>query len=70
MINPDWVTLIKSRGFESDDLKTYMRFTVIASDVLVMISGAFALASRVPNFSKVNTVQFSFPFLFFCRQIY
>ena len=55
-INPDWVALIKSRGFESDDLKIFMRFTVIVSDLLIMISGAFALASRIPNFSKVNTL--------------
>lgn len=56
-INPDWVALIKSRGFESDDLKIFMRFTVIVSDLLIMISGAFALASRIPNFSKVTALQ-------------
>lgn len=54
MINPDWVALIKSRGYESDDLKTFMRFTVIVSDLLIMISGSFALASKIPNFSKVK----------------
>ena len=52
-INHDWVALIKSRGYESDDLKTFMRATVIISDLLIMISGPFALASKIPNFSKV-----------------
>ena len=52
-INPQWVELIKSRGFESDDLKTFMRFTVLFSDVLIMISGSFLLSSKIPNFTKV-----------------
>lgn len=52
-INPDWIALIKSRGYESDDLKTFMRTTSIVSDILIMISGSFALASKIPNFSKV-----------------
>ena len=64
-INPEWVTLIKSRGFESDDLKTFMRLTVICSDLLVMISGAFALAASIPNFSKVCKLEASCRFLFY-----
>jgi hypothetical protein len=47
------VSLIKSRGYESDDLKTFMRMTAIVSDLLIMISGSFALVSKLPKFSKV-----------------
>lgn len=50
--NPDWVALITSRGLETDDLKTFMRATVIVSDLLFMISGAFALARKIPGFSR------------------
>jgi hypothetical protein len=52
-INPLWVELIKSRGFESEDLKVFMRLTAIASDLLIMISGAFLLSRKIPNFTKV-----------------
>ncbi len=54
LINPDWIALISSRGLETDDLKTFMRFTVLVSDLLFMISGAFALARRIPGFSRAH----------------
>lgn len=37
LINPDWFALNASRGLESNDLKTYMRFTVILSEVIFYI---------------------------------
>lgn len=36
-INQDWFVLDSSSGLETDDLKTYMRFTVILSEILFYI---------------------------------
>ncbi|TDL22242.1 hypothetical protein BD410DRAFT_272741 [Rickenella mellea] len=36
-INPEWFALDKSRGIESPTSKVYMRFTVLASDLLVYV---------------------------------
>ncbi|QLQ82206.1 hypothetical protein HG537_0G04610 [Torulaspora globosa] len=36
-IKPEWFRLNESRGFESSDLKTFMRFTVILSEALFYI---------------------------------
>lgn len=53
-IDKDWVALVSSRGLETDDLKTFMRFTVVVSDLVFMISGAFAIAQRIPGFSRAH----------------
>lgn len=36
-INPDYVALYKSRGFESEEHKLFMRYTVLLADILVYI---------------------------------
>ena len=42
-INPDWVRLRTSRGFESPTHKAFMRFTVIISELLIYIPAIFAI---------------------------
>ncbi|KAI9344927.1 glycosyl transferase [Obelidium mucronatum] len=43
-INPDWVALDASRGLESPDLKLFMRYTALITDVVINMTaiGAFA----------------------------
>ncbi|XP_041359945.1 dolichyl pyrophosphate Man9GlcNAc2 alpha-1,3-glucosyltransferase-like [Gigantopelta aegis] len=36
-VNPDWVALNKSRGFESEQHKLFMRYSVIIADLVVFI---------------------------------
>ncbi|ODQ77039.1 glycosyltransferase family 57 protein [Babjeviella inositovora NRRL Y-12698] len=43
-INPAWFTLVDSRMFESENLKSYMRYTAIASEVLVYYPAVFGFA--------------------------
>ncbi|XP_018322019.1 probable dolichyl pyrophosphate Man9GlcNAc2 alpha-1,3-glucosyltransferase [Agrilus planipennis] len=42
MINENFVTLHKSRGFENEDHKLFMRFTVLIADLLVFIPSVVA----------------------------
>lgn len=42
-INPEWVALNDSRGYESYHHKIFMRSTVFATDLLIYISALFAL---------------------------
>ncbi|XP_014259676.1 dolichyl pyrophosphate Man9GlcNAc2 alpha-1,3-glucosyltransferase [Cimex lectularius] len=39
-LNPEFVELTKSRGFESPEHKLFMRFTVIVADLLTFMAGA------------------------------
>ena len=41
-LNPDWVALNASRGHESWEHKLYMRYTVLAADVLFYFTAVFA----------------------------
>jgi hypothetical protein len=51
-INPEWMMLHASRGIESDGLKTFMRWTVILSDIFIYIPAAVFFAS----FKKVSSL--------------
>ena len=42
IINPEWVALTESRGHESAGLKSFMRATVLVSDLLVYIPAILA----------------------------
>ena len=56
-INPDWFELDKSRGFESQGLTAFMRFTVIISDFLIFIPSLIAYAHYgVPTGRKIDKV--------------
>ena len=39
-INPDWIMLEKSRGYESYYHKLFMRFSVLTTDILIFFPAA------------------------------
>lgn len=45
-INPSWVALDASRGFEDGPSKTFMRSTVLATDILIYFPAAYGFARR------------------------
>ncbi|XP_023166714.1 probable dolichyl pyrophosphate Man9GlcNAc2 alpha-1,3-glucosyltransferase [Drosophila hydei] len=53
-LNPRYVELNKSRGFESKDHKSYMRFTVLVADALVFIPAILALSVSMDRIYKKN----------------
>lgn len=46
LINPDWFALFSSRGLEDENLKVYMRATVIVSEFLIYIPAAVVFVRR------------------------
>lgn len=44
-INPSWFALDKSRGIESDDIKTFMRLSAIVSELVVYVPACLQLVS-------------------------
>ena len=59
-INPDWVALRQSRGYESYDHKLFMRYSVLAVDVLVYFTAVIAYCrlmyrSREALWERVRT---------------
>lgn len=49
LINPNWFALHSSRGLESPELKAFMRFTVIASQLVVYVPSVwFWIVSCIP----------------------
>ncbi|KAI2808937.1 Glucosyltransferase-like protein [Blomia tropicalis] len=49
LINPEWVELDKSRGYESYHHKIFMRSTVLLSDLLIYISALFCYWKSIDN---------------------
>ncbi|KAK5940684.1 Glucosyltransferase-like protein [Knufia obscura] len=49
LINPEWFALFTSRGYESQDLKVYMRATVIISEYFVYVA---ALIIFIRHYSR------------------
>ncbi|CCH42702.1 alpha-1,3-glucosyltransferase [Wickerhamomyces ciferrii] len=41
LINPEWFVLDLSRGLENQELKSFMRFTVILSEIIIFIPAVF-----------------------------
>lgn len=56
LINPNWFALNASRGLESDDLKTYMRFTVILSEVIFYIPAVIYFTKWVGRHRGVSPI--------------
>ena len=56
-LNPDWVTLNTSRGYESYEHKLFMRYTVLVADVTVFFSAVFACTACVLFRGKSDMVQ-------------
>lgn len=54
IVNPDFVQLITSRGYESYDHKFFMRATVIITDALVYFTSVLLFFSNVYKNSQLN----------------
>ncbi|KAK9477038.1 glycosyl transferase [Lipomyces japonicus] len=50
--NPSWFALDSSRGFEHEDLKSFMRLTVIASDLIVYVPAVTMMIRWKIKFGK------------------
>jgi alpha-1,3-glucosyltransferase len=59
-INPAWVALDQSRGFESADSKYFMRLTALITDLIILVPGIY-LYGRKRN--SLFTVLILFPAL-------
>ena len=46
-LNPDWVALNTSRGYESYEHKLYMRYTVLVADVLIFFTAVLCYVSKL-----------------------
>lgn len=55
-INPNWVALDKSRGYESYNHKFFMRMSVLVTDLLIYFSAALAYVKYSNFFLKPQTV--------------
>lgn len=73
-LNPAWVSLGNSRGFENYDIRLFMRYTVLAMDVLVYFTAALVFSNlvykkkeavweRVSDVEGVKSIEFSNIFL-------
>ena len=56
-LNPDWVTLKTSQGYESSEHKLFMRYTVLVADVAVFFSAVFAYTACVLFRGKSDMVR-------------
>eukprot|EP00056_Hartaetosiga_gracilis_P018507 m.11029 g.11029 ORF g.11029 m.11029 type:complete len:535 (-) comp6802_c0_seq2:11-1615(-) len=54
-INPSWMALGSSRGFESEELKMYMRNTSLLADVVVFFSAIYMWASFMFSSKRTQT---------------
>jgi len=54
VINPNWFALYLSRGLEDDDLKVFMRATVIVSEYLIYIPAAVICARQLAKLHSIN----------------
>ncbi|XP_063795268.1 dolichyl pyrophosphate Man9GlcNAc2 alpha-1,3-glucosyltransferase [Pseudophryne corroboree] len=52
MINPDWVALFSSRGYESLHHKVFMRATVLVADLIVYIPAVILYCSNLQDTSS------------------
>ena len=54
-INPDWVALGSSHGYESANHKTFMRFSVLVVDVLIYFTAVIAYVGSIMKSCKSHT---------------
>eukprot|EP00112_Aurelia_sp_Birch-Aquarium-sp1_P027001 Seg996.3 transcript_id=Seg996.3/GoldUCD/mRNA.D3Y31 product="Dolichyl pyrophosphate Man9GlcNAc2 alpha-1 3-glucosyltransferase" protein_id=Seg996.3/GoldUCD/D3Y31 len=54
-INPKWVELASSRGFESHHHKLFMRYTVLVADLLIYVTAVFAFVHSCMSSTKITT---------------
>ena len=55
-LNPDWVALNNSRGFESYEHKLYMRYTVLVADVLVFFTAVLSYVWKLGSSRQMPRV--------------
>lgn len=56
MINPDWVALNTSRGYESYEHKLFMRYTVLFADLMIYFpSVLWVFTARAPNLKDADS---------------
>lgn len=60
-LNPDWVALNDSRGYESYEHKLYMRYTVIVADILVFFTAVLCYVSKLGCGQQMSRVAGSNP---------
>ncbi|KAK2908123.1 dolichyl pyrophosphate Man9GlcNAc2 alpha-1,3-glucosyltransferase isoform X1 [Channa argus] len=65
MINPEWVELHKSRGYESPTHKLFMRATVLVADLLVYIPAVVLYSLHLTDGSSNKKVSTLFCFLLY-----
>nr|XP_019954035.1 PREDICTED: dolichyl pyrophosphate Man9GlcNAc2 alpha-1,3-glucosyltransferase [Paralichthys olivaceus] len=65
MINPEWVELHKSRGYESPAHKLFMRATVLVADLLIYIPAVVLYCFYLTDGSSKNKVSTLFCFLLY-----
>ncbi|KAK3581862.1 hypothetical protein CHS0354_032768 [Potamilus streckersoni] len=56
-INPEWVALNKSRGFESEGHKLFMRYSVILADVLVYFPAVYLFFDQLKSIKTSDKVK-------------
>lgn len=62
LINSDWFKLFSSRGLESSDLKTYMRYTSLISELVIYIPallGFISIMGKKLNLSRMYQIVIS-----------
>ncbi|XP_044157415.1 LOW QUALITY PROTEIN: dolichyl pyrophosphate Man9GlcNAc2 alpha-1,3-glucosyltransferase [Bufo gargarizans] len=65
MINPDWVALNSSRGYEDLHHKLFMRATVLVADLIIYIPAVILYCSHLQEPSSKRKVLFLFCFLLY-----
>ncbi|XP_063357316.1 dolichyl pyrophosphate Man9GlcNAc2 alpha-1,3-glucosyltransferase isoform X1 [Pelmatolapia mariae] len=64
-INPEWVELLKSRGYESTQHKLFMRTTVLVADLLIYIPAVVLYCLYLTDGSSKKKVSVMFCFLLY-----
>lgn len=65
LINPDWVELHKSRGYESPAHKVFMRATVLVADLLIYIPAVVIYCFYLSDGTSKRKVSTAFCFLLY-----
>lgn len=68
-INSSYVALLSSRGFETEEHKSFMRLTVLASDLLIYIPACILAMITMKMFISANTLPFLILIIFYPCQI-
>lgn len=62
LINPSWFALNESRGYEGSDLKTFMRLSSIASELIIYVPALLSIISVIGknlNVGRMDQIIFS-----------